>query len=172
LIGDAIDRSRGLSRELSPPLLSFGGLDQALQGLAQQMRSTCGLTVRVEAKATADPGSEVLRSFVYKAAREMLFNVVKHARVKQARLQLRRRKGQILLTVSDQGRGFDPSTLAKGSGFGLFSVQERAQLLGGWMKRRNGESAKRRSSPTRRFADSPPLLLTPGSASCWQTTTR
>ncbi len=136
LITESINRSRGLSHELSPPLLQQGGLSEALAWLAQQMLSTCGLTVQVDTRPGADVRSEALRTFVYKAVQEMLFNVVKHARVKRARVELRRLSGYVRLVVSDEGQGFDSQRLAQGSGagFGLFSIQERVRLLGGWMK--------------------------------------
>jgi PAS domain S-box-containing protein len=136
LITESIDKSRGLSHELSPPLLQQGGLSEALAWLAQQMRTTCGLAVQVDASGDAEVGSEALRTFVYKAAQEMLFNVVKHARVKRARVELRRLSGYVRLVVSDEGQGFDTRQLTErgGAGFGLFSIRERVQLLGGWMK--------------------------------------
>ena len=55
--------------------------------------------------------SDALKAFLYKAAQEMLFNVVKHARVSEARMRVRRRGRCICLAVSDRGRGFDPQEL-------------------------------------------------------------
>lgn len=136
LISAAINKSRGLSHELSPPLLQQGGLAEVLTWLGQQMLTTCGLTVRVDAAPDVDFESDTLRTFAYKAAQEMLFNVVKHARVKEARVELRQMGGYVRLVVSDEGQGFDPNRLGERSdaGFGLFSIQERVELLGGWMK--------------------------------------
>ncbi len=134
LVSESIDKSRSLSHELTPPLLFQAALGEALAWLGRQMHQTCGLTVEVDVAAGIDLNSDALKSFMYKAAQELLFNVVKHAQVKQARMQLRRLKGYVRLIVSDEGRGFDPDQLAKAGGFGLFSIQERARLLGGWMK--------------------------------------
>jgi CheY-like chemotaxis protein len=69
--------------------------------------------------------------------------VIKHARVKEARLRLQRVRGRLWLTVSDQGPGFEPPTLGRTAGFGLLGIRERAELLGGRMKIR---SAKGRGS--------------------------
>jgi PAS domain S-box-containing protein len=134
LISESIEKSRGLSHELTPPLLYQGTLGDALVWLGRQMRQTCGLTVEVDAASDIDLSSDPLKAFMYKAAQELLFNVVKHAQVKEARLQLRRLKGYVRLIVSDEGKGFDPDTVSNTGGFGLFSIQERARLLGGWMK--------------------------------------
>jgi CheY-like chemotaxis protein len=71
--------------------------------------------------------------FLFRAAQEMLFNVVKHAHVREAALRVRRVGRHVCLSVSDEGRGFDPQELRETSGFGLFSLRERIELLGGRM---------------------------------------
>ncbi|MBN1360133.1 MAG: PAS domain S-box protein [Sedimentisphaerales bacterium] len=136
LLTESINKSRSLSHELSPPVISQGRLGEALTWLAQQMLSTCGLTVQMDVDSECDVDSEALRAFIYKAAQEMLFNVVKHARVKEARVQLRSLARYVRLVVSDEGQGFSAERLEQGggAGFGLFSIQQRVELLGGWMK--------------------------------------
>ena len=57
---------------------------------------------------------------------------------KTPRLRLRRRHGRIYLAVTDEGRGFAPQVPGK-AGFGLWSIQERVELLGGRMKIRSTE---------------------------------
>jgi CheY-like chemotaxis protein len=64
----------------------------------------------------------------------MLFNVVKHAEVREAAVRVRRIGRYVCLGVSDQGRGFDPRELKETPGVGLFSIRERTELLGGRMK--------------------------------------
>lgn len=71
---------------------------------------------------------------MFRAVHELLFNVVKHAGVKRARITLAGSESEIELSVSDQGRGFDPAVLddARGkAGFGLLSIRERADSMGG-----------------------------------------
>ena len=109
-----------------------------LEWLAQQVQAKHGLTVQLEAFDRVTIPSESLKAFLYKAAQEMLFNVVKHAGVKDARLRLRRRNGRIYLSVADEGRGFAPQVPGK-AGFGLLSIQERVELLGGRMRIRSTE---------------------------------
>jgi PAS domain S-box-containing protein len=134
LIVQAIEKSRNLSHELNPPFISQGTLAEALDWLARQMHATCGLTVDLEADAGANFKSEALRSFAFKATQEMLFNVIKHAHVQRARVRLRRHNGRIQLTVADQGKGFDTRRFKRTEGVGIFSIQERASLLGGRMR--------------------------------------
>lgn len=139
MLKDAIEKSRSLSHELSPAVLSQSDLDETFEWLARQMESKHGLTVHVEIRGQVESHSEPLRALLYKAAQEMLFNVVKHADVTEARLRLRRVRRQFWLTISDRGKGFDPTSLADPAGLGLLSIRERVELLGGHMKIRSIE---------------------------------
>ncbi len=137
ILKDAIEKSRSLSHELSPAVLYQSDLGETFEWLARQLKAKHGLTVHVESRGRIDSASEPLKVFLFRTAQEILFNVVKHARVREARLRLQRMRGDIWLTVSDQGQGFDPRALAKAEGFGLLSIRERIELLGGRMKIRS-----------------------------------
>jgi PAS domain S-box-containing protein len=137
LLGDAIGKSRSLSHELSAPGLSRSDLIEAFEWLAEQMQQKHRFTVHLEVGEQIEVASEPLRVLLYKAAQELLFNAIKHAGVHEATLRLRHRRGRIWLFVSDQGRGFDSRGLGKASGFGLLSIRERVEYLGGRMKIRS-----------------------------------
>jgi PAS domain S-box-containing protein len=134
-IDQAIQVSRSLTTQLRPPVLYELGVVAALNWLARQMKEKYGLEVEVVARAEAEPASDDIRIFVFEAARELLFNVVKHAGVKDARLEIARQNGHVRLTVADDGAGFDPaksgSSAESPGGYGLFSIRERAEALGG-----------------------------------------
>jgi PAS domain S-box-containing protein len=134
MLKEAIEKSRNLSHELGPAVLSQGGLDDTFAWLAQQMESKHGLVVHVQTRGPIHSPSGPVRTFLYRAAQEILFNVIKHAEVSEAKLRLKRVRDQLRLTISDKGQGFDLRSLAHTAGFGLVSVQERAELLGGRMK--------------------------------------
>ena len=133
MLKDAIEKSRSLSHELSPVLYQVD-LTEVLNWLARHMQRKHGLTVHVEAHGPVDSSSEPLKAFLYKVAQELLFNVVKHAEVNEARIRVRRLGRYIYLSVVDRGRGFDPQRLEGAAGFGLLGIRERVQLLGGQMK--------------------------------------
>jgi PAS domain S-box-containing protein len=133
LLKEAIGKSRSLSHELSPAVLYQSDLGETFEWLARQLQVKHGLNVVVEVRGRIEPRSEALRAFLYKAAQELLFNVVKHAGVVEARLRVQRIGGHVWLTISDRGRGFDSGTLNAG-GFGLMSIRERVELLGGRMR--------------------------------------
>jgi CheY-like chemotaxis protein/anti-sigma regulatory factor (Ser/Thr protein kinase) len=135
LLDEAIEHARSLTRELSPPILQAGGLIPALDWLGKWMEEKHHLRVDVQTEADAVPDTEDLTLLFFQAVRELLFNVVKHAKVQAARVELTRQDGQIVICVADTGAGFDPSFLwVEGGvvgGFGLFSIRQRLELMGG-----------------------------------------
>jgi CheY-like chemotaxis protein len=139
MLKDAIDKSRSLSHELSPAVLHHGDLTEVLGWLADQMRAKYGLRVHMHASGTVDLPSDTVATLLYRTAQELLFNVVKHARVDEATLGARRRGAWVCLSVSDRGAGFEPQELAATSGYGLLSIRERIGLLGGCVKIRSAK---------------------------------
>ncbi|MCE5228848.1 PAS domain-containing protein [bacterium] len=134
MIDETIGKSRGLAHDLSPPLLRQQGLIATLDWLCRQVKTKYGLNVSMRAEIRAEI-TETLKVFLFRAAQEMLFNVVKHASVSDAQVIVEQTDGHVRMTVSDRGKGFVvqegvPSNWGT-SGFGLFSIHERANLLGG-----------------------------------------
>jgi len=134
MLKDAIETSRSLSHELSPAVMYHGDMGEIFEWLAHQIQTKHGMIVRVDPDGQIDVQSDALKIFLFKAVQEMLFNAVKHARVGEARVRLRRVGRCVCLCVSDRGRGFDPQELKQTAGFGLMSIRERIGLLGGRMK--------------------------------------
>lgn len=137
---EAIAASRSLSVELSPPLLHEFGLAAGLEWLAEWMHEKHGLAVALDLDASANPVSEDVRTLVFESVRELLFNAVKHAGVKQAAVALAAEgPARCRVTVSDAGRGYEVEQAAKSHdlsrvGLGLLNVRERLTLLGGSME--------------------------------------
>jgi signal transduction histidine kinase len=125
--------TRQLTVELSPPVVKGEGMLEALAWLAWHMRELYGLQVTIKANDHPDTASIEQRILLYQIVRELLFNVVKHARVQEAEILLQADEDGLLLTVSDQGQGFDvAAVLAEAnSSFGLPSIHERLQLFDG-----------------------------------------
>ncbi len=134
ILSDSVRKTRNLSHELSPSVLSHEGLVAAIKWMGRQMETKHGLSVEIESEDNAEPATHPLRTFYYKAANEILFNVVKHAGTDAAHVSISRNSGNIEMTVSDRGKGFDPERVRVSgydSGFGLFSIREHAKMLGG-----------------------------------------
>ncbi len=136
---ECISISRSLTSEISHPAFSEPDLAAALEWLAAWMKDKHGLEVELESVESLAMESEETRIMLLQAARELLFNVVKHSGVKTASLRLGLDSdGRVLITVSDKGVGFDMSKLAgfgtASGGIGLFSIRERLALAGGGME--------------------------------------
>ena len=139
LLNESIRASRSLTAELSPPILHEGGLTAGLEWLANWMYEKHGLLVGLTAEEDLMAGAEDVSVLLFESVRELLFNVVKHSRVRAASVRLERLEGQMLkITVSDHGKGFDPDSLKfSREGFGLFSIRERLSLVGGRLEMRS-----------------------------------
>lgn len=134
LVTEAIETSRSLSAELSPPVLFQQGLAEALKWLARWMGQTHKLDVQLRVEKKFPTIQEEIRVLLFQSVRELLFNVVKHAHTPSAQVDLQRAEDQIQIVIRDPGTGFDPDGLEKtydDKGFGLFTIRERLELLGG-----------------------------------------
>jgi PAS domain S-box-containing protein len=137
LLADAIAKSRSLSHELSAPGLSRSNLREPFEWLAGQIQQKHRFTVHLEMGERIEVASEPLRVLLYKAAQELLFNAIKHAGVHEAKLRMRRQRARLQLLVSDAGRGFEFGPSGPALGFGLLSIRERIEYLGGRLKIRS-----------------------------------
>ncbi len=134
VLTQAIQETRTLSYQLTPPLLHEKGLVPALNWLVRWMQDAHGLNV--DARIKQEPNlSEQIAVFFYQATRELLFNIVKHAGTDWAQLTLSTRNEYVTIDVADNGCGFDPvdglHQHNDDAGFGLFGIRERLNLLGG-----------------------------------------
>jgi signal transduction histidine kinase len=138
LIAEALGITRSLTAELSPAILHRSGLAAALRWLGRWYEERFALEVSVEAEGDVQLDHEG-RVTLFRAVRELLFNVVKHAQVARARVHLSQTvDGRARIVVRDEGAGFAPEILratdATAEGFGLFSVRERLDMLGGQLE--------------------------------------
>ncbi|HMB25474.1 MAG: PAS domain S-box protein [Chloroflexota bacterium] len=129
---EAIQVTRQLSVDLSPPVLRGEGLVEAVLWLASQMKDQYGLAVEVKSDGTPTQVDEKLRVLVFYAVRELLFNVVKHAGTLKAAVDFERCHHKLCVIVSDQGKGFDAEKVMNDPqiAHGLLIVRHRLNLLG------------------------------------------
>jgi PAS domain S-box-containing protein len=131
-LSEAINITRNLSINLSPAVLQGEGLVEAVTWLASQMKEQYGLQVEVDASQDFHPLEEHMRVLLFQAVRELLFNVVKHARILDAAVRLTKENGRGQITVSDWGAGFDASKIMKDpqAAHGLLIIKDRLGLMG------------------------------------------
>ena len=126
LLSKCLEASRSLTLELSPPILYEAGLAPALKWLGRWFQQTHGLMVSVVAEDQALSDTEEIRAAVFHAVRELLFNVVKHAKVRRAQVRMSRvGENGIKILVADKGAGFEPTKTPGqgGKGWWLWPVQ-------------------------------------------------
>jgi PAS domain S-box-containing protein len=135
LVGQALEQTRTLTFELSPPELHAFGLGAALGNLTRRMEKLHSIRFEyVDADQTTEL-DEDLKVLLFRAVQELLLNVVKHAHAQNIRVSLSSEDKQLLIKVEDDGVGFDiPQEghhLTDSRGFGLFSISERLRHVGG-----------------------------------------
>jgi two-component system, chemotaxis family, CheB/CheR fusion protein len=133
-VHELVTLTRNLSVDLSPPVLHNEGLAAALRWLAAQMEQQQRLVVTVEAAERLPVLNEDLRVLLFQFVRELLFNIVKHARVDTATVALAMEDNLLAIQVSDQGQGFDSGTQQDLVSQGLLRIKQRLHLLGGHMQ--------------------------------------
>jgi PAS domain S-box-containing protein len=135
LLAESIAKSRRLSHDLCPAVLYHSGLVSALEWVVRQMSEQFGLNVRMDVDTVQPLADAPVKVFVFRAVQELLFNIVKHAQVKDATLAISNFDAHhLVVVVSDRGCGFhaektDLPTTAEG--FGLLTIRERAHYIGG-----------------------------------------
>ena len=120
--------------ELSPPVLRKVGLRAALKSLAREMQRQYNLLIEIEDDGQSIPLNERTALILFRSVRELLINVAKHAQTDRARLSLQRIDDSLQIKVEDRGKGFDladQSHHVESGHFGLFSIRERMEYVGG-----------------------------------------
>lgn len=133
ILQEALAATRTLTGELSPAVLQTANLAEPLRWLARWMQERHQLNVTVRSDSV-DTDQRELRELIFRCVRELLFNIVKHAGVRSADVELTRTEDKVRIRVSDRGHGFDPQHLSEprtDGGFGLLSVRERLEHCGG-----------------------------------------
>lgn len=130
MVARALDQARSLTHQLCPPTLYELGLDKALAELVQNTRSLHDLMIDLKVEPPLPVLENNRKVFLYRAAQELLGNVVNHARARRAAVTLAGSGGEVRLTVADDGEGFETEARIK-AGIGLLSIRERIEAIGG-----------------------------------------
>lgn len=137
MLEDAIRQTRSVTTALYPPVLHELGLGPALRWLCEDVGRTHALGCTVTLTEANLGITEDAQAVLFRATRELLLNVVKHAHTNRAWVSLDSFPNSVVLTVSDQGAGYSTTRMSEGSsgsGFGLFSIRERLLHFGGGME--------------------------------------
>jgi two-component system NarL family sensor kinase len=135
----ALDESSRLLRstvtELHPAVLADAGLVKALEALARSAAERAGLALELELTGWSGERTSA-DELLYSAARELLANVVKHARASKVQLRLERDGARATLTVTDDGAGIAREAMERSTAeghIGIASHRVRIEAAGGTM---------------------------------------
>jgi signal transduction histidine kinase len=134
LIDQSITDTQTLTFELSPPILYDLGLEAALDWLTEQTQKQHDIAVAFIDDDTHKAIDESLRILLFQSTRELLHNVVKHARATEVHVYISKENDFIRIIIYDNGVGFEATRKeedVKKGGFGIFSIQERLKHQGG-----------------------------------------
>ncbi len=134
-ISDAVKQTRSITYELSPPVLHELGLIIALEWRLDKFTAETGI------KTTYDPSQETVtlrdeqEIILFRSVDEVLKNIIKHAAANQVLVTTQTTRYSFEIKIQDNGKGFDTDLLKpqqrKIDSFGLFSIKERLEYLGG-----------------------------------------
>jgi PAS domain S-box-containing protein len=135
-LDDLVRRTRLLAYGLRPLALDTVGLDTALEGLCRQFSAESGVpaSYRGDGSRLPEPADPIPVT-LYRLLQEALENVRRHAQAGEVRVALQRERGEVVLTVEDDGKGFDMglalSREDQEPGHGLSGLRELFRLLDG-----------------------------------------
>lgn len=101
-----------------------------MEWLGEEVQKNHSLRFYFENDDAEKPLSEDVSVLLFQAVRELVMNIIKHAEARSLKISIQRVKRMIVLIIADDGKGFE-STEVNPTSFGLFSVRERLNHLGG-----------------------------------------
>ena len=135
MISHAIQHSRTLTFELSPPILYELGLEAALSSIAERYQEEHKIPIDFNYDHLPKPLSGDLNILLFQGVRELLVNAIKHARSRKITISCLRKGAGIQIIVEDDGVGFATMDFKNMAGqnhsFGLFSLSERLNYFKG-----------------------------------------
>lgn len=133
LIADTAAGIRDICAELRPPLLDYAGLPAALEGYVLQFAKRTGITVQFNCADHEARYPPEMESLLFRIFQEALTNCAKHAKATRVRVALENAGAPIVLSIADNGVGFDPARLGKAGaiGLGMLNMREMTEVAGG-----------------------------------------
>ncbi len=128
LAESSVQVARNMALLLRPSMLDDFGLVPALEWQAREISKRSGMAVSVEAGEISDLLPDDHNTCVYRVVQEALHNCARHAHARSVRIRVRQAADRILLSIQDDGRGFDARRVR---GLGLVGMEERVEHLGG-----------------------------------------
>jgi signal transduction histidine kinase len=128
LVEGAVRVVRNMALLLRPSMLDDLGLIPALKWQARETSKSSGMDVSVAAELSSDELPDDFKTCIYRVVQEALHNCARHSHATTVRIRVEQARDRLLLTIQDDGQGFD---IRETKGLGLLGIQERVTRLGG-----------------------------------------
>jgi two-component system NarL family sensor kinase len=131
MIDSSIQELRKLAHNLMPETLVKFGLDETLKDYCNSIDNAGVLNVKYQSFGMNERFDNNTEIIIYRIIQELLSNTVKHAKASEALVQLVNENNRLIVTVKDNGEGFDRAILSKTKGSGLSIMHDQVEYLNG-----------------------------------------
>jgi len=143
-VSDAVKQTRSITYELSPPVLHELGLIEALEWRLDKFTDETGVITSYDHNVDTIELRNEQEVILFRSVDEVLKNIIKHAEASIVLLTAQATKYSFMIKIQDNGKGFDTDILKpqgrKAGSFGLFSIKERIEYLGGVLDIQSGSN--------------------------------
>jgi len=131
LLNETIKTVRRIATELRPSMLDDLGLIEAIEWQSKEFEKRSGICITFESGVAHVPVSNSIATSLFRIYQEALTNVARHAKAKNVFSNMQLENDQLILTIKDDGIGFDMQTLGIKKTLGLLGMKERTHMMGG-----------------------------------------
>lgn len=131
LVRETIQSTKELSSTLRPGILNGLGLEASLREYVREFGRRSGLSAAFSTNLQDVPLASEVAASLYRIVQEALTNVARHAAATQVIVTVQRSAHHLIVSVIDNGKGFDPLRVSDPHAIGLAGMRERARLIGG-----------------------------------------
>jgi signal transduction histidine kinase len=133
MINSTVDATRQLCEELRPGMLDDLGFEAAISSYVKNFTRQFGVPCDLMLDSDDYALDKSLATALFRIVQEALTNVARHARATHAMVALQKQKGELLLTIADDGGGLSAGLAGERKTYGLLGMRERVDMLGGRM---------------------------------------
>ena len=131
MLDGTVKTVRRISSELRPSLLDDMGLIAAIEWQLNEFEQRSGIRTSLSAPEIEKQLPDSVRTGLFRIFQESLTNIARHANAKSVKVRLQHKKGKIVLSIEDDGKGFDKKKTAAKRTLGILGMRERTLMIGG-----------------------------------------
>jgi PAS domain S-box-containing protein len=131
MLTEMIHSIRRISTQLRPSILDDLGLLEALKWLARDFQKRTGIRIGLDCPEESLKVDPALTTGLFRIFQETLTNIARHAEATDVSARLYTEDGRLVLTIMDNGKGFDPAAAKKKKTLGLLGMKERTLMMKG-----------------------------------------